>query len=238
MKIHTKKGYDVEVTKLQGEPTSKANGFLFIDKSSGGLPKGKKSFLNPASAPSKGTKGGRRLWVYEIQTGFSLSGTTGQSINARTFFPRNRVQQSITVLCQCPNQQNYAETVEWIRSTHKLRSTSVRLSITTYNMPVKGQSEPLLAEGYIKSVPRSHSRFEYAPELRFDFLVERILLPAAWKDELTKAELGGPRELPTWKDVIEKQGVFRRDPDGLDDDVLPIPAQNPGSRFHDSGPII
>ena len=236
MRPNTSKGYDVEAGKLQGEPLGSVNGWLYQSDKGGPTAKSSSFLRIPETVRGSGGKAaskvhGRGLWVYEVQTGFSLSGTTGQSYQTRSFFPRNRVQQSITVLCQCPNQQNYADTVEWIRATQKSHSTSVKLAITTKVMPVKGQSLPLLVEGYIKSVPRSHRRFEYAPELRFDFLVERVDLPAAWADQLSAKELKGPRVLPTWKDVIEKQGKFRRDPDRIQDGAdLP----NPESFFHDS----
>lgn len=190
MRIPTNAGYDVWGGVIQGTPP-KSNGILEYKHGSG-----KK----------------QKLWVYEVQTGFSLSGTTGQSQKVRSFFPRNRVQQSFMVMCQCPNQLEYGQTVEWIRESQQKQSTSVRLTIAAKNMPVKGKGSPILAEGYIKSVQRKHSRFEYAPELQFEFLVERIYSPDAWKDtqEVTI------RRLKSWRDIIDNQvksGFIRIDPD-------------------------
>lgn len=211
MGIKTNKGYDVTSVKVQSQQRE-----VYRDE------KGKRKTRNRLNAKSNGRlyeKGdnkanGPRLWVYEWGTGFSLSGSTGQGISMRDFYPRNRIQQSITVICQCPDQQIYGDTIEWIRTQHRKRTSSTVLEIVGKTGPIKGPNQSLAAEGYVKTVVRSHERFVYAPELRFDFLVERIMKPSAWEDKLSDADrLLGPRSLPDWNTVFIENGKFRRNPD-------------------------
>ena len=197
MQISTNQGYDVWGGVIQGTPP-RWNGLLYYKSDS--------SAYQP-------------LWVYEVKTGFSLSGTTAQSRSVRSFFPHNRVQQSVIVSCQCPNQLVYGQTVEWIRESQKKLSTSVQLTIFSKNMPVKGLGSPIHAEGYIKNVSRRHVRFEYAPELEFEFLVERVFSESS-SDRGVKMRI-----LNSWKDIIESQkkdGAFRIDPDEQTPSMPPI----------------
>ncbi len=210
MKVTTDRGYDVRSGRIQAEKTEpyrdnkghKVTRNHLIPHANGRL-----SQINSTSTPIV------PLWVYEYETGFSLSGITGQSYKTRSFFPRNRIQQSVAVSCQFPDQKSYGDAIEWIRQQQKTRSSAILLQIIGRTVPVKGRNTSFAAEGYVKSVQRQHQRFVYAPELRFDFLVERTLSPSNWADSLTTEELKGPRSLPDWKTVIEKQGVFRRQPD-------------------------
>ena len=152
----------------------------------------------------------KSLWIYEVNSTFGMAGSKAQSYRTRSFFPRNFIQPSFMVSCQFPNQETYADVVEFIRNTQTLLDSSLRLYITPRRMGVKGLSEPFEAEGYIKSVSRSHERFVYAPELQFEFIIENQVFPVAWRD--TKVQ--SPRKLRSWKEIIEqKKPGFLRDPD-------------------------
>lgn len=180
----TRRGYDVRATVLQGTPP-RANGHLH--------------FAGGADGPR-----GVLLWVYEVQTGFAQAGSTGQSFRTRSFFPRSFIQPTLTVMCQCPNQEIYGDTIEFIRHTQVSFESSTKLEIgnvSTYaGTKLKGAHEGNSAEGYIKSVRRAHSRHEYSPELQFEFIVERFLTPARWRDQGNQVL----QILPTWKEVIEQ----------------------------------
>lgn len=171
------------------------------------------------------------LWVYEVQTGFSMSGTRGQSFRTRSFFPRNFVQPSFTVMCQSPNQENYANVIEFMRDAQTDIDSNINLAIvsrslyTGYNL--KGAHEDNEMEGYIKTIPRTHNRFDYAPNFRFEFVVERFLAPATWADKPV-----GNKVLPSWKDVIQEKsqkGLIYQPPDPeTDAATLSSPLLTPG----------
>jgi hypothetical protein len=154
------------------------------------------------------------LWVFEVQTGFSMAGTRAQSYRTRSFFPHNVVQPAFTVMCQCANQQIYGDTIEFIRNAQTSLTSSMTLAIVSRSLydghKLKGAHEDNMAEGYIKHVPRAHNRHEYAPNLQFDFIVERYLSPSTWRDAKNQT----PEILPSWKDIIEKKKRgFIPDPD-------------------------
>lgn len=201
----TNKGYDVRATKGNRPNPVRPNGLL--------------------------SKGGTNvyLWVYEVQTGFSMSGTRGQSVRTRSFFPRNFVQPTFTVLCQSPNQENYANVMEFMRDAQTDIDSNVKLAIVSRSLytgyKLKGAHEDNDMEGYIKNAPRVHNRFEYAPNFRFDFVVERFLAPATWADKVASQ-----RVLPSWKDVIEsKKGAIYSPPDPVTDTAtLSSPLLTPG----------
>lgn len=159
------------------------------------------------------------LWVSEYGTGFSMSGSVGQSPGTRTFFPRNMNQQQFTVLCEFPNQEVYAETVEFIRRMQKRLSSSLLLQVVSrvkysQGARLKGSHKDLAVEGYVITAPRAHEQFNYAPTLQFDFIAERIHEPSDWGGEAIKMKM-----LTTWRDVIEdkkKDGAF-----------VPVPEEPP-----------
>lgn len=155
------------------------------------------------------------LWVSELRTSFSISGQRAQSRRTRSYFPHNFAQPSFTVVCQCANQTIYSRTIEFIRSTQTSMDSSVHLWVidaTRYSghRNIRGRHRSNVAEGYIKSVKREHGRFIYAPELSFEFVVERHLQPSGWRDDDSVTQ----RILPSWKEVIEN-GItaYAKDPD-------------------------
>lgn len=202
----TNQGYDVTAT--QKATPQGANGLL-------------ESGISAASVD---------LWVYEVSTGFAMSGTTGQSARTRTFFPHNFVQPVFTVMCQAPNQEIYANTIEFIRKTQITFDFSLKLTVFNArhhrDLPryaansIKGRHFQNQAIGYIKSAPRSHQRHTYAPEFQFSFIVSRYLQPANWADKA----LYHTRPLKSWKDVIENSNAapYAQDPDAkVGDSVAP-----------------
>lgn len=198
----TRQGYDVVATARQGTPP-RANGRLH--------------FAGGADGPREAL-----LWVYEIQTGFAQAGSMGQSFRTRSYFPRSFVQPSFTVMCQCPNQEIYGDTIEFIRHTQVSFESSTKLEIgnvTTYKgTKLKGAHSGNAAEGYIKTVRRAHTRHEYSPELTFEFIVERYLSPSEWRDQGNQTL----QILPTWKEVIEQHmHSFVQSPDPVQDQAKP-----------------
>ena len=152
-----------------------------------------------------------KLWVYDVSTGWSMGGGAEQSSRTRTYFARNFQQPSFRVASQFPSQQHMAMVAQLVRRSHKGLDSSLLLEITSGspvevgNRKLKGVSEPIRAEGYIRSFPRVHERHIYAPEVTFDFVIERIDSPTAWKDSAVKT-----RRLKSWHDIIE--GVMKHDP--------------------------
>ena len=198
-RINTTSGYDPFAGRMQGTP------------------KGHNARLR--TEYNSKANGEVRLWVQDVQTGFALNGSDGQSQDTRSYFPRNRIQQSIVVSCQFPNQTLYADALEWIHERQRDKSTSLSLWIFARKMPVKGKGEDIHAYGYIKNVMRKHERFVYAPELNFEFLVKRLAAPSGWRDSQETVKM---TSLPSWKDVIEKYQTFRDDPDAASEDAVGI----------------
>lgn len=146
----------------------------------------------------------KKLWVNEVQTGFGLAGRGVNSYRTRSFFARNFQQVSLNVGCQFPDQQRYAEVVEFIRHAQVGFGSSMKLEIVNrYKGPnvhqnQKGPSENIVAEGYVKSVQRSHERFIQAPTLAFQFTVEKMIFPVAWADNSNEAI----SHLKSWREVM------------------------------------
>lgn len=62
-----------------------------------------------------------KLWVFctGISTGWSISGSYGQSAAARTFYPNNLTQEEIVVSGMVANQYEYDRVVEFVVAHHK-----------------------------------------------------------------------------------------------------------------------
>lgn len=123
------------------------------------------------------------LWAYELKTDLALEGSTAQSANTRTFFPRNFTQQSYQILGQAPNQEHFGTLSEFVY-THQRNATKtgklVRLWLRStpkgYSINgIKGNHKPIMALGYVRSFKRAHNRHEYAPNYQFEFVVARQL---------------------------------------------------------------
>lgn len=151
------------------------------------------------------------LWIYEVSTGFAMSGTTAQSSRTRSFFAHNFQQPSFTISCQFPSQQHMALAAELVRKSHKALESSLLLQILSRspvgasNRKLKGVSQPLSVEGYVQTFPRVHERHVYAPDVNFTFVVEKINNPGGWGDSSATV-----RRLKSWHDIIE--GIMAHDP--------------------------
>jgi hypothetical protein len=164
------------------------------------------------------------LWVFDLRVPFGLSGSTAQSFGTRSFFPRALTQPEITLDCQAPTQVHYGRTVEFIRQSQKSLSGNVKLDITAGGPQgiLRGQHQAISATGYIRSVPRRHTRFEYSPEFSFAFVVAQLTSPTAWADDPVKI-----RQLKSWQQIVE--GVMAHDQNAgfVDDPDRVQPTPNP-----------
>lgn len=193
----TRKGYDVAaITAANKRLLGKANGWL----SYGG-----------DEVP---------LWVQEVTTGWSMSGSTAQSSRTRSFFPRNFQQPSFTISCQFPSQREYADVAQFVRRTHKGLESATFLEILGVrtgpiiqsgrrsgkpSRRLKGPSQNIAAEGYVDHISRTHEQGVYSPEQNFNFVIERIISPGAWADKMVTI-----RKLKSWHDIV--QSVMAHDP--------------------------
>lgn len=152
-----------------------------------------------------------KLFVQEFSADFAISGSTSQSASTRSFYPRNIRQPSFVISCQTHNQNEYAKIVEFIRQAQKSIVSSFTINIIPRKTGVKGLGERFSAEGYIKSVARTHEQFVYAPEIIFEFIVEKQIAPTAWADDSPSQT---PQKIQSWKDIITRRRIdFIDDPD-------------------------
>lgn len=170
----------------------------------------KKGAIRPNGQLTFGNKA-VNLWVYEVTTGWKMAGSSAQSSSTRTFSAHNFQQPSFTISCQFPSQQHMALTSDLIRKSHKALESSMILEIASAspvkagNRKLKGVSKGIRAEGYVASFSRVHEHHVYAPDVTFDFIVERISSPGAWSDSSVEI-----RRLKSWHDIV--QGIMAHDP--------------------------
>jgi hypothetical protein len=156
------------------------------------------------------------LLISDFQTGFQLVGSTAQSVRTRSYFAHNIAQPSFVVTCQFRDQERYGKLIELIRIGQLDLTSSMRLYVAPYNSPnktgtrMRGDHTGIYAEGYVKSVKRRHERFVNSPELRFEFIVERVISgPSGWNSGAVKA-----KKMMTWNDIIKLEGrTYQEDPD-------------------------
>lgn len=155
------------------------------------------------------------LYIYELQTEFSLGNTTAQSQRTRTLFARNFIQTSYTLLGQSHNQEDYANIAEFVQHTQQDIVTSNIRNLTLALNPggntntlggMKGYHQPLMVTGYIRSFERSHERFVYAPQYQFDFVILMHLkgtVPYQPGDQGTGAEVQKIMQLKSWNEIVQ-----------------------------------
>jgi hypothetical protein len=172
------------------------------------------------------------LWVFNVTTDFAMSGNTAQSARTRSFFAHNFQQPSIGVSVQLPSQRHLGDLAEFVRLTHRGMDSNTKLEIigvkTAYgNGNMKGPHQNVAAEGYVKTIQREHMKQVWAPELTFQFVVEKMISPSEWADSLPTI-----RKLKSWHDIVEsimansKGKAFVADPDANRPD--PMPTSQPG----------
>jgi hypothetical protein len=161
------------------------------------------------------------LWVYDVTIPMGMAGDIGQSALTRTLFPRAINQLEITLSCQTPNQKIYARTVEFIRKAQRGFSNLTELGVNGGGPQgvLKGAHSAINADGYIRNVPRRHTRFEYQPELSFTFIVATMKSPTAWADDPVQI-----RQLKSWQQIVE--GIMAHDENaGFVDDPDRVPSE-------------
>lgn len=181
------------------------------------------------------------MWVFDVTVPqFELAGETAQSARTRSFFPRNAVQPAVIVAAQFPNQAAYARVAELVRLSHRQMAQGILpkleimagnpngSSIHTNNKYGFGREivagkpnhmhQPLSAWGYVTRIRREHTRFNYSPEMQFEFTIYRWESPTSWADSETSI-----RVLSSWKKVFEN--IIKKDRNILwqqDDDTNAI----------------
>lgn len=120
------------------------------------------------------------LWVTDIGMGFSLNGSTAQSMKNRSFFPRSYQQPAVVIRGQCFDQENYRNLGEFIRDQQlaAIRSGKVMgLSIPAGGHSVagrqRGRRDGYSAEGYVLTIETGARFGEFVPEYEFIFTVAR-----------------------------------------------------------------
>lgn len=158
------------------------------------------------------------LWVSDVTVEFGLGGSTAQSSNTRTLFPRSLTQPEFRITCQSPNQVFYSQTQEFIRKCQRGFSNLTELFVNGGGTGrfLKGYHKPINATGYIRTTTREHERFVYAPEFTFAFIVADLASPHGWGDDLVTV-----RKLKSWQAIVEgimahdQNAGFVNDPDKI-----------------------
>jgi hypothetical protein len=141
-------------------------------------------------SPKKGANGLLRdpvdrtqiyLFIEEIETDLSLSGSTGQGLHTRDFYPHNFVQPNYTLRCQAPGQREYGRVAEFVRKAQRnclVRNTRMALLVPGSRWPLvkhmKGPRKPFYAFGYVTSMPRIHRAHDPAPSYEIQFLIAQV----------------------------------------------------------------
>ena len=181
------KGYDVITTNMQASDTG-ANAWL----------------------RDSGDNTHVLLTVVSVETDLSLSGSDGQSQMQRDFYPKNFQQPSFTIVCQARSQQDVGRVAEFV---HKAQRNAVSQgSLMTLIIPsgglqktaasirqqgMRGVRKGMQADGYVKSMPRTHKRHDPAPQFTFEFVVSRMHV-GVFQDQPYKVY-----KLATWSEIVD-----------------------------------
>lgn len=119
----------------------------------------------------------------DTEIDFGLSGSMGQGPYVRDFYPHNVEIPSVRIMGECLDQDDYATVIEFIRDgqrkgvrNHTLTQITIKGGGLAVPHPImKGDHNPLVAQGYIKQVDRHHERFVYKPEFVFEFVLAHML---------------------------------------------------------------
>lgn len=172
------------------------------------------------------------IWIWQVETDFSITGSFGQSVGKRDFYPRNFSQPSYSFYGQTHNENEFGDLCEFIRKgqlesifSGQQGSTPILMRIKLpkgpaqgrLNRNLKGRRPPIWLEGYVQSIARRHERFIHAPEYQFDFIVVNTLV-GPFRDEVVESRRN--RMLTTWDQYLRvKGGGIIQDPDKeLDED--------------------
>lgn len=174
------------------------------------------------------------IWVYDLTSDFSLTGTTGQSVGKRDFYARNFNQPVYNFSGQTHNEHDYGRLVEFVRDAQEAcvfspKRTIMQVLINGHRgadevilhpgtdrarrAPIvrgqRGRRPPLGVQGYVNTIRRAHKRWVNAPEYQLQFIIQRSL-QGPFRDERTPVHV-----LPTNWNAFIKQGStgFITDPD-------------------------
>lgn len=125
------------------------------------------------------------MWVTEVTSDFSISGTMSQSRTRRSYFPRYMSQPQIMISGQCSNSYEYNRLALFARKTQIGNvGTGGLTKFRMVNVPPKngtresngaprhhGATDIIDVDGYISMVSAGAKRFENAPNFRFTFVV-------------------------------------------------------------------
>ncbi len=153
------------------------------------------------------------LWIHELETSFSITGSFAQSVDKRDFYPRNFNQPTWTFRGQTHNEHEYSHIGEFIRNGQIRAIEGDALFIIGVNgggIPakrnMKGTHQGTKLQGYISGVRRRHERWVNAPEYQFEFVVARHLAGPIVDAPVV------PKILKDWKGLY-RGGGFIDDPD-------------------------
>lgn len=153
-----------------------------------------------------------KLWVHDITSDFKMEGATAQSRFKREFYPHNFVQPSFKVKGQCADNYQYNTLAEFIgESQHKavfhdeqnLKFPTIVFELAPGGVDTarnhKGAHGGLTLRGFVPSFERGATRFEFAKEYEFDFVVTRSEAGFMGEDDRYKG-----RKLLSWAELITK----------------------------------
>lgn len=164
------------------------------------------------------------LWVEEFETSFELQGSYAQSRDVRRFYPRSFGQPIILMSGRVANTTEYNRLASFIRTTQigALHSgnggpPTVGLALRgrspwggSAGRNAKGSNTPWYVEGLIKRVEAGAVAHNIAPEFNLEFQV------AASGSGIYNDSLVTGREIMSWTDVLEKNGVSFTNNDDVD----------------------
>lgn len=167
-----------------------------------------------------------RLWIEDAQMSFAMSGTNGQSRFRNQFYPKAFNQPTLKVMGRMPNQYEYNKLAAFIRESHydALNQTNRDIgnivASPTYDKKtiklfikdagrgrqpkrnLKGGHTALAFQGYIKRIAAGATRFEFAPQFEFDFIIASSVdtgQVGIYKDDLTQGT-----QIMSWMELFNK----------------------------------
>jgi hypothetical protein len=176
------------------------------------------------------------LWVYEVTANFAMAGNTAQSRGRRDFYARNFTQPSFTVKGQAASNYQYNELAEFVRFSHRAAVNYVQrdLDFPTIRFELfaggtdtirnhKGSHRRMVLRGLIPKVERGATRFEFAKDYEFNFVVTRsldglmtddayhALRMQSWMEQWNKAEIDSlavRNKTDLEADEYARQGIY------------------------------
>lgn len=150
------------------------------------------------------------LTVLSVETDLSLSGSEGQSQMQKDFYPKNFQQPSFSITCQARSQQDVGRVAEFV---HKAQRNAVsqgalmtliipsgglqKTAASVRHQGMRGVRKGMQADGYVKSMPRTHKRHDPAPQFTFEFVVSRMHV-GVFQDQPYKVY-----KLATWSEIVD-----------------------------------